>query len=622
MLTRIDIRLARLSPIALVALLLVAASPAAASSDPATSSDQIRRLVAGTAKKTPKSKQRIPKRIAKAIPRASKVAAALTMKALNTPFKPDKKRTKRKKAMRRDVVGAASFESMTIDGPTTREAGATIKSSAEVRRYADGSTEAELQLEISRGEDRVQLKPSLKDLDKSFPVIGCPAADGSIEFDYTQRTGTTLTVLKGNTVKSSKSIKQSATLHGTGHVGRDARFSSVDTVFVFKLEQYERGSQAVVTLTIPAGTSRDGSPSYGALTADASFRVAGASAKEERAVAESYAREIERGGLTGYEGVAERMIRDRMKQAEPKWYDLPNNCAHVSFSPESVAKLKQGDQAEVTGVVNASVGGQTTADFAITSVERGTFAAAKADSAPGDPARFHAVGAAPNSNGWTVAANVIATSPAGRAQRSWIAEASGQKVDITYAGSADYERLEGTPETVSQHHVQADYEWSVTYKDVDLDAGANFINFAGAGASTFSGNWSDDGRFGAAGPGSYHCGGPLSSTNPELAMLTAAQHGAGHRITARPFFNVIPQVPGASCTGLPSPPNATYNISGSDPTIVALADVTPGELANGPVTRSVSGDGLPDPCGNVVQHDTPCTQTLQWSGTVKIEPAD
>lgn len=591
---------------------LVIAPDASATSTRATDAAELAALVSGAAKPAPRVRSRIPAKFRKAIPKASKIASALAIKALNKPFKPS-----RKKATRR-VAFMAATQSMAVPGASATVGGVKIESSADIRRGATGSFEAELQLVLSSGDVKVVIEPLIKDTGKDIGDISCPAADGLIEFQYTHRVGRNTKILDGNRVLWATSEKVTRTIKTRAHVGRDARLARVESDITVKAEHHQRGLQSVNTITRHASSGGDGPVSLGSASASASFQSAGDTARQRRAAEQSIARELEQNDPfeDSVRSLATR-IRDHIKSAEPKWYDLPNNCARLTLDPASPASLGQNESVNLHGGVEATSGGEAAAQFAQPLVSHGTLSVEKPTADPGDRARFKATGASPDSRDRTVVADLIATSTAGRAAALWIARNPVPGVNVTFSGTAAYTRFEGNGSTDTEHSVSADYEWSITYSDVRLEANG----LALASDSSFSGTWSDDGRHGAAGPGDFLCAGELVSHSPQSAMLTTATSGGGFRINAMAFLMVTGDAAATNCTGLPGPPYASYSAVGNTTGPGAVVDVTAEQLAAGTITRHLTFSPPATDCANVTAAIDPCSQALEWSGTVTIERA-
>jgi hypothetical protein len=150
--------------------------------------------------------------------------------------------------------------------------------------------------------------------------------------------------------------------------------------------------------------------------------------------------------------------RKSLLEAEPGWYELPNDCAEIAWSPGAGSTVEPGETRRVTGhVIARRDGGVASGSIALGGVARGRLIPITPAFSPAAPASFIAAGGEPDARGITVDANAIATSTAGRAQRRW--SASGTRVSLptrfsgtvtssssggglarTFSGSATYTR--------------------------------------------------------------------------------------------------------------------------------------------------------------------------------------
>lgn len=196
----------------------------------------------------------------------------------------------------------------------------------------------------------------------------------------------------------------------------------------------------------------------------------------------------------------------------------------------------------------------------------------------------------------------------------------GERVDISFSGTGTYARDEGNASTDSQDAVRANYSWTIDYKGVKLAADGT-INMATSASGT--GTWSTDGRYGAEGPGNYHCGGPVVNHNGEFAMMTQKKVGGKRQFTINPFLNMQTDVFAIACTGLPGPPFASFALWGNNPANQAVVEFSSVELEAGPKTFNVSPQTVLAPdCSDVIGSiESPCTQTGNWSGQVTISRA-
>lgn len=191
-------------------------------------------------------------------------------------------------------------------------------------------------------------------------------------------------------------------------------------------------------------------------------------------------------------------------------------------------------------------------------------------------------------------------------------------VDVEFTGSGSYSRDEGTSATDSEDHIRASYSWQTTFRGVSLDAATGSLNFASA--SSVTGNWKTDGRYGAEGPGNYSCAAPVVGYSGEFASLTVERVGGRAKLTAQPFLMIQGDVFNTACSGLPSPPFASFTFSGSHPANQAHVEFSLADLAAAPQTFAVAPQSVvaPDCSDMIADYESPCTQSANWSGTVTV----
>lgn len=195
------------------------------------------------------------------------------------------------------------------------------------------------------------------------------------------------------------------------------------------------------------------------------------------------------------------------------------------------------------------------------------------------------------------------------------------KVDVTFTGSGNYQRDEGNAGKDIEQHVRSDLTWSVTYKNVPLSAngGLNFAN-----VHQVSGSWTTDGRYGAVGPGNFTCSAPLATYSGEFAMAKSVRTGSNVRLTLAPYFNVQGDHTKTSCSGLGSPPYASFSSSGFEEANQAIVDFAVDDLsAAGQLTFNVGPTATlaPDCSDQITSYEAPCTQSSGWSGQVTVTKA-
>ncbi|MFT4048223.1 MAG: hypothetical protein QM648_00100 [Solirubrobacterales bacterium] len=205
-----------------------------------------------------------------------------------------------------------------------------------------------------------------------------------------------------------------------------------------------------------------------------------------------------------------------------------------------------------------------------------------------------------------------------QAGQAMLDQMCGGKVNVTFSGSGAYARDEGTAATDSQDAVRANYDWSVTYRDVNL-TGDGTLNFASA--SSASGSWHTDGRYGVAGPGSYHCEAPIASYSGDFSMLHVKLVGGLTRLTIDPFMSIQGDHASTSCSGLPGPPYASFALVGALPANQASVEFGAADLsASGSLSFNVGPRATLAPdCVDLPQgYESPCSQNSSWSGTVTV----
>lgn len=198
----------------------------------------------------------------------------------------------------------------------------------------------------------------------------------------------------------------------------------------------------------------------------------------------------------------------------------------------------------------------------------------------------------------------------------------GSKVDVTFTGSGTFTLDEGAGGDTSEDHVRASFNWSIEYKNVSLDPADGTMNFATS--NQIQGTWQTDGRFGAAGPGSYHCSAPIIGYNGEFAVTTLARFGGNARLTVNPYFHAQGDHNAISCSGLSSPPFASFATWGHHAANQAVVDFPVADVSAGPLSFDVAPTAkLAADCSDVIgSHYDPCTQSSTWSGKVTVTRAN
>ncbi|MBJ7354385.1 MAG: hypothetical protein JHC98_06130 [Thermoleophilaceae bacterium] len=207
------------------------------------------------------------------------------------------------------------------------------------------------------------------------------------------------------------------------------------------------------------------------------------------------------------------------------------------------------------------------------------------------------------------------------AANSLLEKICGSKVDVTFTGSGSYKRDEVSSDGDNEDHVSANYNWSITYRNVSLSLDDGTMTFASV--SQMEGSWTTDGRFGVAGPGSYHCSAPLKSYSGEFATTTLARFGGNAKLTINPYFHAQGDIGNTTCSGLPGPPYASFTTWGHAPANQAVVEFPVADLSAGPLTFTVAPTTILAPdCSDLVGgYESPCTQTSTWSGKVTVSRA-
>lgn len=605
---------ARIAVLALIATGFAFAAPEAqaASADKAAqarAAADVKQLVLRARKPAPRTRAAVPKKLRPALSKAAKLAAALATKSLARKFKPNRRLGKRARS-------AGAPLAMTVAGPSARSGGVEISTSATVRKDGAGAIELELAIKLQKDKQKASLTSTVSDAGGDFGLVPCPTADGKIELRSTRHNSMTVAVTYGG-AKASATDKLTSAIVAEGTVGRDARFSGLTAELTTKVEHFERGLQISSTLRRGASIARAGEATLERPNAETTVKAASASPRQERAAANEVARDLERD--QGFADAAKSLVRRarfQMLEAEPKWYDLPGSCAKIELTPASGAELTSGEAIALSGVLRAADGAQAVADFEATAIGRGEFTALLPIATPGAPATFNVKAATPDDNRISAQAELLATSPAGRAKLPWIAKAPVKRYVVSYSGTMDYARNEGDSTTSSQHLVKADFSWTVVWRGVD----PRDPTVAMPSYSSFDGDWSDTGRHGATGPGDFLCGGPLESYSSDMAMLTTTETATGFKVEAMPFLTIGPNIDQVSCSGLPGPPFANYYVTGNDPTVVGKTSVTWGDVESSSVTRTLTPDLAPLSCEALTVYQTPCMQSALRDAKLTIYP--
>lgn len=172
----------------------------------------------------------------------------------------------------------------------------------------------------------------------------------------------------------------------------------------------------------------------------------------------------------------------------------------------------------------------------------------------------------------------------------------------------------------SEDHVRASYNWSTVYKNVNL-AGDGSLTFANS--STVTGSWHTDGRYGAVGPGNYHCEAPVVGYNGDFSMLSVA-HGSITKLTIAPFMTVMGDHTQTTCSGLGSPPFASFVMMGHYAPNQAVVEFGIADLSAGPLSFNVGPQSALAPdCSDLPSRpEGVCSHSQEWSGKVTVTRAE
>jgi hypothetical protein len=291
--------------------------------------------------------------------------------------------------------------------------------------YEDGSEEYRAELEVrDRDGNGVIYTPNIDNVVASGPV-GCPTAAGVVSVDESAVVEGTVVSLRGRRVRRAKTDGHTWRVKARGQVGPDARLRSVVADVTATMKSFERGLQLQATLETTVSMSREGAPVLkGTPAVSVSMKAAGATRAEEREVEAQVARTLATSGETARAlGSVAGVARHDLLRAEPGWYDLPNDCARIAWTPEPGIELAPDETRRVTGeVIARRDGGVASGSIAVGETSPGRLIPITSAFSPDAPASFIAAGGAPDPYGYSVYAETIATSTAGRARGTWSAQ--------------------------------------------------------------------------------------------------------------------------------------------------------------------------------------------------------
>jgi hypothetical protein len=312
--------------------------------------------------------------------------------------------------------------------------GAFVEGRIRARVYEDDSKEFDAEIEMQDGKgNTLRYAPKLDDLVQTKPV-GCPTAAGVVTVAETAEMAGTVVRLRKGRVRGAKTVRDGWRIDARGQVGTDARLRSVAADVTMTMKVFERGLQQQTTLSAAVSLSREGAPVLkGTPTVSVSVKAAGATRAEEREYETTMARV-----LAGAPEIAAALssmgvrARSDLLEAERGWYDLPNDCAQLAWTPETGGELAVDETRRVTGqVIARRDGGVATGSISVGQVSPGRLIPIAPAFSPSAPASFIAAGGVPDPSGNSVYAQAVATSTAGRAQRVW--SARGKPVSLPQA---------------------------------------------------------------------------------------------------------------------------------------------------------------------------------------------
>ena len=120
------------------------------------------------------------------------------------------------------------------------------------------------------------------------------------------------------------------------------------------------------------------------------------------------------------------------------------------------------------------------------------------------------------------------------------------------------------------------------------------------------------------------CSAPVVGYAGDFAMAKSQKTAAGVRLTIPPYFNIQGDYMNTTCSGLGSPPFASFSSSGLADANQAVVEFSPGDLAAaGKLIFNVGPtSALPGDCSDMLSgYETPCSQSSSWSGQVTVTRA-
>jgi hypothetical protein len=345
----------------------------------------------------------------------------------------------------RRLLAAQAVEGGSV---TTRQGGTTLTATVGGSLADDGLATIALGITAREaGGGSTEFRTTMESDDTKPTTALCPGADGEVVVE--RRTGGSLTTItrRGGRVERAETIRTRTVTRSVGRIGPDGTLSQVASTATTTTSINRRGLELVVaTRSAVAGAAgRAGAPS-GTPTATATVKADGLGGRERQATEREIASRA--ADLTGRdERAVSDDVRRQLEGAAANWQSTEdpsgNRCLEVVWTPLPGTKLAVGRTRGVQATLRlrASGAGVPTATWRVDQNAVGSFTG-------GGGGAFTATGAGPDGR-FTVDAQVVATSPAGRVRGGWFAaDVPRYVVRIALAGTA----------TLATHDARGDLE--------------------------------------------------------------------------------------------------------------------------------------------------------------------
>jgi hypothetical protein len=109
----------------------------------------------------------------------------------------------------------------------------------------------------------------------------------------------------------------------------------------------------------------------------------------------------------------------------------------------------------------------------------------------------------------------------------------------------------------------------------------------------------------------------------EFSLAKVEKFGENVRLNLAPYFQAQGDVLHTNCSGLSSPPYASFATWGSAAANQAVVDFAAADVSAGPLTFNVAPTSvLPPGCSDLLgSFEAPCSQSSTWSGQVTVARA-